>query len=78
MEKLFEEFFGKHTELEVIEMVLGWEYCRFEKLRKERNILEQTTPFDETSLQQNTDQIEFVQKAIGHYEKVLELQKKNQ
>ena len=78
MEKLFEEFFGKHTELEVIEMVLGWEYCRFETLRKERNILEQTTPLDETSLQQNTKQIEFVQKAIGHYEKVLDLQKKNQ
>ena len=78
MEKLFKEFYEKHTELEVIEMVLGWKYCDFENLRKERNILEQTTPLDETSLQQNTDQIEYVQKAIGHYEKVLDLQKKNQ
>ena len=78
MDKAIEEFYARHTELEVIEMVLGWEYCRLETLRKERNILEQTTPLDETSLQQNTDQIEYVQKAIGHYEKVLELQKKNQ
>ena len=78
MEKLFKEFYANHTELEVIEMVLGWQYCDFEKLRKERNILEQATPLDETSLQQNTDTIEYVQKAIGHYENVLELQKKNQ
>ena len=40
MEKLFKEFFGKHTELEVIEMVLGWEYCRFETLRKSIRITE--------------------------------------
>ena len=78
MDKAIEEFYANHTELEVIEMVLGWKYSDFERLQKERNILEQTTPLDETSLQQNTDQIEFVQKAIGHYEKVLELQKKNQ
>ena len=38
MEKLLKEFHANHTELEVIEMVLGWEYCRFETLRKERNI----------------------------------------
>ena len=78
MEKLLKEFYANHTELEVIEMVLGWKYCDFEKLRKERNILEQTTPLDETSLQQNIDQIAYVQKAIGHYEKELNLQKKNQ
>ena len=35
MEKALKEFYATHTELEVIEMVLGGEYYRFEKLRKE-------------------------------------------
>ena len=78
MEKALKEFYATHTELEVIEMVLGSEYYRLEELDKERKILEQATPIDETSLQQNKDRTEFVKKAIEYCENELRLQKKNQ
>ena len=78
MEKALKEFYATYTELEVIQIVLGGQIYRSEKLAKERESLTQATSIDETCLQQNKDMTDFVQKSIEHYEKELRLQKKNQ
>ena len=72
MEKALQDFFANHTEAKVIQTFLYGARNHLEILARERNILKQTVPVDETRLQLNTDIANFAQETIKHYENKLE------
>ena len=73
MDKAIQDFYANHTEAEVLQIYLYGARRHLETLAKERDILKQTAPVDETHLQLNTRITNFVEKAITYYKHRLEI-----